>query len=266
MQTLALHDTLSITQTPDFPGVSLEVIGDEAFGVPSDKTNLVYQAAAWLQKIAEAQNILPGNHSGLHLCLHKRIPSQAGLGGGSSDAAAALIAVNILLGSNLSHARLSEIGAALGADVPFFLTGGTALAEGRGEKITPLPPLDPNWPIVVVKPKVGVSTAAAYAALDALPNRQAIGAARRWLSGEQILHNDFEAVILPEYAEVVAAYMLLLQTAPRDKSFRPLLCGSGSALFLRASSQTAADAIAAQMQAANIGKVWVTQTVGAEQK
>ena len=264
MQTIALHDTLTFTPAPDFPGVHLSVTGEEAGGVPADETNLVHKAAVRLQKIAAARQVLPGNQSGLHISLHKRIPSQAGLGGGSSDAASALIAVNTMLGLTLSLARLTEIGAALGADVPFFLTGGMALAEGRGEKVTPLPPLAPDWPLVIVKPKVGVSTAAAYAALDALKNRQMNGAARRWQGGEQVLHNDFEVVILPNYPEVAAAYSLLLQTAEREKSFMPLLCGSGSALFLRASTQAAAETIAVQVQAAELGKVWVTQTVGAK--
>ena len=266
IQTIALHDVLTLTLTPDVPGVRLEVMGEEAGGVPADETNLVHKAAVRLQQVAAARSILPGSRSGLHIRLHKRIPSQAGLGGGSSDAAAALTAVNTLLGLQLSRARLCEIGAALGADVPFFLTGGTALAEGVGEKVTPMPPLAPNWPLVVVKPNVGVSTAAAYAALDAVSNRQISQATQFWLDGAQALHNDFEAVILPDYPEVAAAYALLFQTAQRDKSFTPLLCGSGSALFVRASSPAAAEKIAAQMQGAEIGSVWVTQTTGAENK
>ena len=161
MQTVALHDTLTVTATPEAPGIHLEVQGEEAAGVPADQTNLVHQAAVRLQKIAAARQTLTGGQCSLHITLHKRIPSQAGLGGGSSDAAAAMLAVNALFGLSLTPRRLSEIGAALGADVPFFLTGGTALAEGLGEKIIPLPPLVPDWPLVVVKPRVGVSTAAA---------------------------------------------------------------------------------------------------------
>jgi len=264
MQTIALHDTLSAELILGRPGVSLEVTGEEAGGVPADETNLVHKAAVRGQKIAAARQVLPGSQSGLHLRLHKRIPSQAGLGGGSSDAAATLIAVNSLLGLALSEARLSEIGAALGADVAFFLTGGTALAEGRGEKITPLPPLTTDWPLVVVKPAIGVSTAAAYAALDAVTDRKMSGVTHRWLGGEQVPSNDFEAVILPVYPEVAAAYALLSQTAEHSKSFRPVLCGSGAALFLRASSQAAAEHIAEEVRAAGVGKVWVTQTIGAK--
>ncbi len=262
MQTIALHDTLTVT-APDRPGIHLEVVGEEATGVPSDETNLVHKAAVRVQKIAAARELLPGNQSGLHILLHKRIPSQAGLGGGSSDAAAALAAVSSLLGLTLSPARLREIAAALGADVPFFLTGGTALAEGLGERITPLAPLAADWPLVLVKPNAGVSTAAAYAALDAVMGREAGGATQRRLLGQQVFSNDFEAVILPAYPEVAAAYAALSQTAEGGESFKPLLCGSGSALFLRASSPAAAEQIAARITAAEVGKVWVTQTIGA---
>ncbi len=263
MQTLALHDTLEAAPTPEKPGVFLEVTGEEAEGVPADETNLVHKAAVRLQKIAAARGLMPGSQSGLHLRLHKRIPSQAGLGGGSSDAAAALLAVSALLGLTLSQSRLCEVGAALGADVPFFFFGGTALAEGLGEKITPLPPLTPDWPLVVVKPDAGVSTAGAYAALDAASHRQRGGATERRLAGDPILGNDFEAVVLPLYSGVAAAHALLSQTAG-NADFKPLLCGSGSAIFLRTSSDRAAQQIAAQVRAAGAGKVWVTRTIGAK--
>ena len=202
---------------------------------------------------------MPRNQSGLHILLHKRIPSQAGLGGGSSDAAAALVAVSHLLGLTLSPTRLAEVAASLGADVPFFLTGGTALAEGLGEKIRSLAPLAPNWPLVIVRPSTGVSTAAAYAALDGVRGRYPRKATQRWLLGQQVFSNDFEAVILPAYPEVAAAYAALSQTAEGGESFKPLLCGSGSALFLRASSPAAAEQIAARITAVEVGKVWVTQ-------
>ena len=260
MQTIKLHDMVSIALDP-VPGVHLTVTGDEAFGVPVDETNLIHKAAVRLQKIASAHGTLAGSESGLQIVLNKCIPSQAGLGGGSSDAASTLLAVNELFGLMLSITRLSEIGAALGADVPFFLTGGTALAEGLGEHITPLLPLTPNWPLVIMKPNIGISTAAAYAALDGNQNRSTGGAAQRWLQDRQTLSNDFEPVILPAYPEVAAAYKLLSQTAEAGESFKPLLCGSGAALFLRASSNESAGRIAEGIRAAGIGKVWVTETL-----
>lgn len=257
MQTVALHDTLTVTHTPQQPGVRLEVMGDEAEGVPADKTNLVHRAATHLLKLA-------GDGSGLHISLQKRIPSQAGLGGGSSDAAATLLAVNELLGLALSAERLAEIGVTLGADVSFFLTGGTALVEGLGERVTLLPSFSPTKPLVIVKPPVGVSTADAYSALDALPDRQTGTATEAWLRGERSLANDFEAVIIPNYGEIAAAHAALLWTGEARESFNPLLCGSGAAVLCVVPDASAARELASKARAANIGKVWVTETQGAD--
>lgn len=264
MQTIALHDTLVVTHTPEKPGVFLDVTGDEAGGVPANETNLVHRAAVRLQKIAAARETLPGNRSGLHIALHKRIPSQAGLGGGSSDAAATLLAVNDLLGLALSLGRLSEIGASLGADVPFFLTGGTALVEGLGEKVTPLAPLSPPCSLVIVKPSLGVSTSAAYSALDALPERVPGRSTEAWLRGEKCRANDFEVVIVPRYHGIAVAHSALTWTAEDGECFRPLLCGSGSALFCMVPDTSAARELAAQVQGLNIGDIWITETCGAK--
>lgn len=259
MQTLALHDTLTVTRTPTRPGVVLEVTGDEAAGIPADASNLVVQAAVRLQKTAAARGTLAAEQSGLHILLEKRIPAQAGLGGGSSDAAAALLAVSSLLDLHFSLRRLTELAATLGADVPFFLDGGTALVEGLGEQITLLPPLAP-FPLVVVKPPVGVSTALAYGALDALAGREIGTATDQWLAGSDIFANDFERVILPTYPEIAQAYSVLSWTDETGESFSPRLCGSGAALFCAASSEFAAQRLAARAEAEQIGKVWVTRT------
>ena len=262
MQTVGLYDVLHVTHTPELPGVRLKVTGPEWSGVPADETNLVHRAAVRVQKVAAARGGLPGDQSGLDITLEKHIPSQAGLGGGSSDAAAALKAAAALFDLRFSAHRLAEIGAALGADVPFFLSGGTALVEGLGERVTPLPPLSPAWWLVLVKPPVGVSTAAAYAALDALPGRPAGSASAGWLDGRQRPGNDFEAVILPAYPPVATAHHLLAETTGPDESFRPLLCGSGAALFQRAASAQDARCVAARVEAKALGKAWVTRTEG----
>ena len=265
MQTISLHDTLTVTRTPDVPGVRLEVTGDEGAGVPADESNLVHRAAVRLQKVAAARGTIPGSRSGLHIGLHKRIPAQAGLGGGSSDAAAALLAVNTLFEMALPGPRLSEIGAALGADVPFFLTGGTALVEGLGERVTVLTLLSPPWRLVIVKPRVGVSTAAAYAALNALPGRVTGTATDSWLRGARNPANDFEEVVLPAYAQVAAAYAVLDETDGTDESFKPRLCGSGAAIFKRVRSEEEARRVADRLTAADMGRVWIT-TTGEENK
>lgn len=244
MQTLALADALTVARTPDAPGVSLVVTGPEAAGVPADSSNLVHRAAVRLQKIAAARGLLSPAASGLRITLDKQIPSQAGLGGGSSDAAATLKAVSILFDLRLSPRRLTALAAELGADVPFFLSGGTALVEGLGERVTPLPPLSPPWWMVLVKPPVGISTAAAYASLE--PKMFA-------------LRNAFEPFALTHPA-VAAVYETL-----RAAGGEPLLCGSGSAVFCRTADEAAAERMAERARAASIGKVWVTTTQEADE-
>ena len=96
MHTISLSDRVTVTMTPDRPGVTLEVVGDEAGGVPTDGANIVAKAASRLQEIAAAERGVPQDKFGVHIRLEKRIPSQAGLGGGSSDAAATLRAMNKL--------------------------------------------------------------------------------------------------------------------------------------------------------------------------
>lgn len=260
MQTISLHDTLDITHTPETPGVRLEVVGPEAAGVPADETNIVHKAAVRLQKIAAARGTVPGNHSGLHITLTKRIPSQAGLGGGSSDAAATLNAVNTLFGLRLSTHRMTEIAASLGADVPFFLSGGTALVEGLGEQVTPRRSLAFfDW-VVIVKPPVGVSTALAYAALDAIPDRVPGTATAAWstprASGQAYaVGNDFQAVVASQYPEVAAALHAMTFNGGKG----PLLCGSGAAIFRLLPNEGAAERLAAHVRSANVGTVWITR-------
>jgi 4-diphosphocytidyl-2-C-methyl-D-erythritol kinase len=253
MQTISLHDTLTVRLMPNEPGVRSEVFGEESLGVPADESNLVHRAAVRLQKTAAARGILPGNKSGLHIRLEKRIPSQAGLGGGSSDAATTLLAIDKLFALNLPIFELQKMGAMLGADVPFFLVGGTALVEGLGERVTPLPSLEPRWDLLIVKPAVGVSTATAYAALDIVLQRIPGQATSAWLSGTQIVQNDFMQVALdmPE----IAAISLRLE------DYSPMLCGSGSALFCRVCESEGKE-LAEHIQREGLGKVWLTRTMG----
>jgi len=146
--------------------------------------------------------------------LTKSIPIEAGLGGGSSNAACVLLGLNALYGSPLDMRGLELLAARIGSDVPFFLRGGTAKATGRGEIITPLPDLGPKW-LRIIKPPFGLSTARVY---------------REWhpvvRSSSSNRYNDLEAVALklrPELAEIKA---LLVQ----DGAEESLLCGSGSAM------------------------------------
>lgn len=123
-----------------------------------DETNLIYKAIVLLQKEA-------GKDFGIELSLEKNIPMEAGMAGGSADAAATLKAVNELFKLNISKERLMELGASLGADIPFCIMGGTALASGIGEKLKSLKPL-PKMKILIAKPNTGLSTKRVYESLD----------------------------------------------------------------------------------------------------
>ena len=137
-QAIGLHDTLEITRTRR-PGITLE-IDDPA--LPSGRENLVHRAI-------EAMRRELGYRGGIHARLEKLIPVARGLGGGSSDAATALIAMLRLTGRQIPLERLIEIAAGLGADVPFFLFGGRSLGVNRGDEIYPLPDGPKSWVVVV---------------------------------------------------------------------------------------------------------------------
>lgn len=128
-----------------------------AESIPTDNTNL---AARAMQQLADSA----GRPATGHLHLHKRIPTQAGLGGGSSDAAAALMLANQAWGLHYSRGRLASIASSLGADVPFFLYGGAAIGVGRGDQIEPTP-IVAGVPVVIVKPPVGLPTPQVFAKL-----------------------------------------------------------------------------------------------------
>jgi len=152
MQTLALCDTLTMIRRGTLGSVRLTT--DDP-NLPTDEGNLVTRAARFLM---DEYRI---NNSGVCIHLKKRIPIAAGLGGGSSDCAAALIGLNKLFDLNISIHNLVEIGRLFGADVPFCVLGGTALAEGIGEKLTPLAPHPPCW-VILANPGIAVSTAEVF--------------------------------------------------------------------------------------------------------
>lgn len=206
-------------------GVSLEVTGAET-GAPED--NLAVRAA---RLVLEAT----GHRFGVKLTLTKRIPVAAGLGGGSSDAATALRAVNRLADGAIPRHELLQMAARLGSDVPFFLSGaGLALAWGRGERLMRLPPLPPA-PALLLVPTTAISTPEAYRWVDAA--RQSLGrrgavaldleALASWGSLGRLAGNDFESVVFGRHPDVRAGFEKLATT-------HPLLCrmtGSGSTLF-----------------------------------
>ncbi len=130
--------------------------------IPTDRRNLVWKAASLLHRTATGKTTAPRD---VLIDLRKRVPSEAGLGGGSSNAAMTLLALNKLWKLDLDLASLSRIGARLGADVPYFLHGGTALGLGRGDDIYPLADMPPVH-VVILRPGFGVATADAYTWFD----------------------------------------------------------------------------------------------------
>ncbi len=157
-QTVGVYDILSVS-VEEGEGITLTCDVPE---IPCDERNLAYRAA---KAILDAS----GKECKVQIHLEKHIPSGAGMGGGSADAAGVLYALNALLGCGFSNEYLREIGASLGADVPFLLLGATAYAEGIGELMTPLRSL-PEIPLVLLKGEEGISTPAAYRAIDQLVN------------------------------------------------------------------------------------------------
>jgi 4-diphosphocytidyl-2-C-methyl-D-erythritol kinase len=219
-----LSDTLTAERRTG-RGVSLEVSGAEV-GNPDE--NLAVRAA---ERVLEST----GNRFAVHLTLQKRIPVRAGLGGGSSDAAAALHLVNSLAGNAVPRHELLQFAAGIGSDVPFFLSGAPlALAWNRGERMIRLPPL-PSSPALLLVPSVPIATPEAYSWVDSGRSEAArrgalaldLDALARWGDIGRMAGNDFESPVFGRYPAIRAAFEALVTT-------RPLVCrmsGSGSTLF-----------------------------------
>lgn len=224
MHSVALHDHLTLTRI-DCEAVELHCYSERG-ELPIGDDNLVVRAA----KQFFAHQGITG--AGVRIQLVKEIPMQAGLGGGSADAAAALVGLNELFHSKLDTRALCELGLTLGADVPFCIVGGAALAEGIGEILQPLPTL-PECYIVIAKPNAGISTVEAYARYDASPaldrpDNDALAAAL--IAGNltevgRLMRNVFEAVCpLPEVAQIKSVMLA-------EGALGALMTGSGSAVF-----------------------------------
>lgn len=249
MQAISLHDTLTLTRREE-PGIGFTCDAPVGAEIPADATNLVYRAAQSALTTAEAAG--HRIEGGVDLHLLKRIPAQAGLGGGSSDAAAALLGINALLNLALSPAALHTCAAALGSDVPFFLIGGTAVARGRGENLTALPDAPPCW-LVVVKPEESVSTGWAYGQLDAIPERashRATGRLEQALRADDrdrllaFQSNDFEQPVFAHFPRIAWLHDELMMAG----ALTAHLCGSGSALYGIAPDGATAQRVAERLQ------------------
>lgn len=154
MQSVRLYDRLEFTATKS-SGI---VIESNLRFLPTNENNLIYKAIELIRKDY-------GIKDGMHVKLDKRIPVAGGMAGGSTDAASTLVAMNTMFDLEIGSEKLSEYALSLGADVPYCLMGGTALAEGIGEKLTPLPAV-PDAHVLLVKPPISVSTPAIYSKYD----------------------------------------------------------------------------------------------------
>jgi 4-diphosphocytidyl-2-C-methyl-D-erythritol kinase len=275
-QTISLADRLSAhplgRHDPEaglHPDVPIELIVE---GVSLPEHNTVTRAAGLLAGLLEARG--GATLQPLSLRLKKRIPIGAGLGGGSSDAVAALIACSRLWcgdGSRPPAEEMTEIARRVGADVPFFLTGGTALGTSRGDYISPLEEIPQQWLVVAAPCSVSVATPAAYAAFDTAMGWSSTGGARgtsaspeiRGYSGEldqSWMGNDLHAPVIGLYPEVEAAREALRRAGARIAQ----MSGSGSASF-----GTFADRRKARLAARDLRdqgyRSWACVTVSARQ-
>lgn len=253
MQTISLHDTLRFT-VGDIVSDGRGFICDITELATPD--NLVARAAELLR----AEVGRPGLAAEIEL--HKAVPAQGGLGGGSSDAATALATLNALWGLGLSERRLESLAARLGSDVPYLVQGGAARIDGRGEIVEPLPDAEPLW-LVLAKPSIGVSTASVFRALtpadygDAADTDAVVAAIRagRPLPFER-LTNTLERGVLRAYPDVLSVRNSLLDLG----ATLVIMSGSGPSLF--APFRSLGDAAMLYERATAQGlHVWLCHTV-----
>lgn len=225
--------------------------------IPADETNLAWKAA---KLFCESLHLDP---NGLAVRITKRIPSQAGLGGGSADAAAVLRALNRHFDAPLSILALAELGAQVGSDVPFCVLGGTAMVEGRGERLRKLPDL-PECFFVVIKPDFSVSTPALYSKIDTVaipehPDNNAMESAIMSgdlgrIAGE--VYNVFDPIVTADHLEL----NYIKSICHTYGAITQQMTGSGSAVFAIMDSFEYA-AVVCNMLKENYPKVYICKAV-----
>lgn len=222
-QSLMLFDNVTVSARRG----PLTITCDEP-DIPTDRRNLVWKAASLLHRTATGKVSAPRD---IAIDLRKRIPVEAGLGGGSANAAMTLLALNQLWKLEFDLATLSRIGTRLGADVPYFLVGGTALGLGRGDDIYPLADM-PSVHVVILRPGFGVSTADAYGWFDQEPRRPNKEPHPRrvpagWPAWSATLRNDLEVPVVKHHPAIGRIRQSLIDAGA---SFAAM-SGSGSAVF-----------------------------------
>lgn len=224
--------------------------------------NLVCGAAALLEDCCGVANILPG----VSITLYKVIPVEAGLGGGSSDAAAALVSLNYFWRLGLTGDDLIALAARLGSDVPFFIRGGTAMAYGRGEKLLPLPDLPFYWVVIAIPDGLSLSTAKVYGSHNPAQAcrpamRELLAAVRRqdresieaWFAAGST--NSLEGAVMPYFRRLDDIKMRF-----RETGLLPAMSGSGPAIFALSDSYLTARSAARVLELENC-RVYLCWTV-----
>lgn len=245
-QSLALHDTLTFTAAPG----PFTIASDDP-RCPTDGANLVWKAAAHLWEAAGRR----GEMAGVQVHIRKRIPMEAGLAGGSSDAASALRALREVWGLRLPDGALEDIGRSLGADVAFFLEGGTVLGVDRGDLLFPLQDAPAAW-VVLARPDFGVSTRDAYSWWDqAFQARRTTEPApvRPTRTSEWV--NDLQPPVVARHPGILRLISKLSRSGARFAA----MSGSGSAVFGLFDTRRSA-ALAATALAGRRVTTWVTRT------
>lgn len=223
MQTIYLYDHVTL-QKKETPGIDLKT---NLFYLPVDEKNIAYKAAKMLIDEFQIQ-------SGISITLDKHIPVAAGMAGGSSNAATVLVGMNRLFNLGLSEKDLMERGVKLGADVPYCVMRGTALAEGIGEELSSLPPL-PKCYILIAKPSISVSTKTVYEKLDAheIEEHPDIDGILRGLEAEDIekvaasMGNVLERVTIEEYPIIEE----IKEVMKAEGALNAMMSGSGPTVF-----------------------------------
>ncbi len=247
--------------------------------VPTDKSNLAYRAAELMaSQFPEAW----AKYGGVEISINKQIPVAAGLAGGSTNAAAVLVGIDLLWKLGLTQSELAELGATLGSDVPFCVSGGTAIATGRGEQLSPLPSLDNIYIVLAKYRSLEVSTAWAYKTYrqqfgdsyikdtnDLAARASAVhsGAIVKAIVAQdpgkiaQKLHNDLERIILPAYPKVLELRELF---ANQEGVLGTMMSGSGPTVFALFESEQQAEKVKLHLRKAISDEdleLFVTRTV-----
>lgn len=255
MQTVGLEDAVTICPASGHSEIRLQC---DSAALSVDQTNLVYRAAAAV--LAQSQHRM-----GLDIRLTKRIPMGAGLGGGSSDAAATILGINRLLNLGWPAARMAEVGQALGSDVPFFFHAPTSVVAGRGEQVRPISVSGSRW-VVLVNPGFPVETKWAYQQLsmtrqsvEPLSERCSRLEAQGRVSWDEVIglaSNDFEGPVFDAHPVLRQIKTDLLKWGAQ----LALLSGSGATVFGIFSDEAGASRAGASFQGRSEFKVFITQT------